>query len=55
MNALVSDLQVLKNALVDAQNDGKSLKQMDEKNKLDGILVKLSEIEEMIKKALEKN
>jgi hypothetical protein len=54
LNALVSDLQVLKNALVEAQNDGKSSKFMDAKVKIDGILAKLSEIGEMMKKALEK-
>jgi hypothetical protein len=54
LNELISELQLLKNALVDAQNDGKSSKLMDEKNKLDGILSNLSAIENMMRKALEK-
>ncbi len=54
LNALVSDLQVLKNALVEAQSDGKSSKLMDAKVKLDGIIGKLAEIAESMNKALEK-
>jgi hypothetical protein len=54
INAIMSDLQAFKNALTEAQGDITNMKFMDAKIKLDGILAKLLEDDELMKKTLSK-